>query len=133
MPLVCQELNVLTVEDYDKWYGLYYLMEDPDTKEIMIVMLCHGDVLAGIDHEYYPCEVIEFCIKNNLKIDAASFICINKSLLTYDENILNNKLASLVDSNKVIKHIPESYSRVFYVYATYDSYVGYSPQVLLKY
>lgn len=134
IPLVCQELNVLTVEDYDKWYGLYYLMEDPDTKEIMLVKLCHGDILEGIDHEYYPDAVIRFCLENNLMIDTISFLCINKSLLLYNEDKLENHLASLYDTSKgVIKIVRESKSNTFYLYGKYDSYSGYSIEGSLVY
>ena len=52
---------------------------NPDTKEIMLVKLCHGDILEGIDHEYYPDAVIRFCIENNFRVDEASYICICKS------------------------------------------------------
>lgn len=128
IPLVSQELNALTVEDYDKWYGLYYLMEDPDTKEIMLATLYHGDILEGIDHEYYPDAVIDFCKENNLKIDIASFLCINKSLLLYDEDILISHLASLHNTVGIIIVIPEAKSYTFHTYGRYDSYDGYSKE-----
>ena len=129
IPLVCQELNILTVEDYDKWYGLYYLMEDPNTKEIMLVTLAWGDILEGIDHEFYPDSIIKFCMKNDLKIDKASFLCINKSLLAYDnynDDILKNHLAMFEDIGKVIIDISNSISHAFNVSGKYDSYIDYS-------
>lgn len=126
MPLVCQKLNFLTVEDYDKWYGLYYLMEDPDTKKVMLVRLCHGNILEGVDHEYYPASVVRFCNNNNIKVDAMSLLCINKSLLMYDENKLMNRLISLHYTKDIIIHNTESKSRVFYVDGRYDTYHGYS-------
>lgn len=133
-PLVCQELNVLTVEDYDKWYGLYYLMEDPDTKEIMLVTLCHGDILEGIDHEYYPDSVIKFCIENNLIIDPVSFLCINKSLLFYDEKILETHLANLLDicnCQLESKQAVKSKSYAFYLDGRYDTVNAYYIERLL--
>lgn len=124
MILVCQELNVLTVEDYDKWYGLYYLMEDPDTKEIMLVTLAWGDILEGIDHEFYPDAVIDFCLANDIKIDFVSFLCINKSLLVYDEKCLIDHLATKEKALKVLALIRETTSYEYYVCGKYDSY-GY--------
>lgn len=130
IPLVCQELDVLTVEDYYKWYGLYYLMEDPVTKEIMLVTLAWGDILEGIDHEFYPDAVIKFCLENNLIIDPISFLCINKSLLLYDEDILKNHLAYLVNIHKCqlsfIKS-SKSRSRTFWLDGRFDiANSGYS-------
>jgi len=124
MILVCQELNVLTVEDYDKWYGLYYLMEDPDTKEVMLVTLAWGDILEGIDHEFYPDAVIDFCLANDIKIDFVSFLCINKSLLVYDEKCLIDHLATKEKALKVLALIRETTSYEYYVCGKYDSY-GY--------
>ena len=117
IPLVCQELNVLTVEDYDKWYGLYYLMEDPDTKEVMLVTLCHGDILEGIDHEYYPDSVIRFCVVNNIAVDAVSLVCISTSLLFYREDLFleHRENKNKQDLFKVqIRRIKESISYTFY-------------------
>ena len=126
MPLVCQELNVLTVEDYDKWYGLYYLMKDPDTKEIMLVTLAWGDILEGIDHEFYPNAVIKFCSENNIKIDKNSYICICKSLCAYDNNKLETHLPNILDLDKVIKVNNKSNSHTFYVYGKHDNILGYA-------
>ena len=119
-PLVCQELNVLTVEDYDKWYGLYYLMEDPDTKEIMLVTLAWGDILEGIDHEFYPDAVIRFCIANNIVLDAVSLECICKSLMFYREDLYDNHLPPIMDMyhTKTLV-LYESISRTFYVHGKY--------------
>lgn len=133
MPLVCQELNVLTVEDYDKWYGLYYLMEDPDTNEVMLVMLCRGDIIEGIDHSYYPDSIIKFCIENNIIIDMMSFICINKDLLNYRDDLLEEHLASLHDTPKVVKVIHGSKSRTYYLDYRFDTYYGYSVEGSLAY
>ena len=129
MPLVCQELNLLTVEDYDKWYGLYYLMKDPDTKEVMLVTLTWDDILEGIDHEFYPDSVIRFCLENDIIIDEISFLCINKSLLLYDENKLEEHLASLQDIIKcrcTFKQSIKSKSRTFWLDGRYDNHGGYS-------
>ena len=125
-PLVCQELNVLTVEDYDKWYGLYYLMEDPDTKEVMLVTLAWGDILEGIDNEFYPDSVIKFCKENDLILDGASFICINKSLLGYDEECFKNHMVdgiSFMTSKMAL--LIDSVSRTFYVDGRYDKASSY--------
>lgn len=124
--LVCQELNILTVEDYDKWYGLYYLMEDPDTKEVMLVTLCWGDILEGVDHEFYPNAIINFCVENDLKVDATSYICICKSLLQYDEDKFLNHLPYYKDTNGIIKVINQSISNAFNVNVKYDTFIGYT-------
>lgn len=131
--LVCQELNVLTVEDYDKWYGLYYLMEDPDTKEVMLVQLCWGDILEGIDHEFYPSAVVEFCKQNKLYLDSVSYICICKSLLEYDcGEFYHDVLPKLIDLSPVIKSVNGSISNTFHVYGKYDSFLGYTSTVQNK-
>jgi hypothetical protein len=132
VPLVCQELNVLTVEDYDKWYGLYYLMEDPDTKEVMLVKLCWGDILEGIDHEFYPSAVVEFCKQNEIYLDSASYICICKSLLEYDSGELSHDvLPKSADLESVIKMIDKSISNTFYVNGKYDSFVCFTKDMIL--
>ena len=123
--LVRQELNVLTVEDYNKWYGLYYLMEDPDTKEIMLVTLAWGDILEGIDHEFYPDTVVNFCKENNIKIDMVSYICICKSLFIYDKKILEYQLPNINDLYGVIS-ASDSNSYAFNVYSEYDNPYGYA-------
>lgn len=123
--LVNQELNIITVEDYCKWYGLYYLMEDPDTKEIMLVTFCHGDILEGIDHEYYPDALIKFCIKNNLKIDGASYLCICKSLLLYNKEILDDHLPTIKElTDAYFKFSKKSISKEFMV-CMYDNPYSY--------
>lgn len=122
IPLVCQELNVLTVEDYDKWYGLYYLMEDPDTKEIMLVKLCHGDIIEGIDHEYYPDSIIKFCVANNIAVDAVSLSCVSTSLLFYREDLFleHREFKNKKDLFKVqIRRIKGSISYTFYINGMY--------------
>lgn len=129
--LVRQELNILTVEDYDKWYGLYYLMEDPDTKEVMLVTLALGDILEGIDHEFYPNAVVKFCIENDIKIDITSYICICKSLFQYDENILDMCLPHMNDLYKVIS-TSDSNSFTFNVYGKYDNPYGYAKGVYIN-
>lgn len=129
IPLVCQELNTLTVEDYDKWYGLYYLMKDPDSDETMLVTLAWGDILEGIDNEFYPDAVIKFCLENHIIIDPISLICITKSLLLYDKNLCENHLATLIDIskcqpkyNKAIK----SKSRTFRLDGRFDFISGHT-------
>lgn len=124
-PLVCQELNVLTVEDYDKWYGLYYLMEDPDTKEVMLVMLCWGDILRGVDHDFYPDSIVDFCIENGVEIDPASYICICKSLLSYTDDLIDNHLPKLTMLLFTLANT-NSTSKTFYVNNKYDSIIKYS-------
>jgi hypothetical protein len=125
IPLVCQELNVLTVEDYDKWYGLYYLMEDPDTKEVMLVKLCWGDILEGIDHEFYPDSMVNFCIENGIEIDPVSYICICKSLLLYNNDLIDNHLPKSTMLLFVLANT-NSISNTFYVNSKYDSIIKYS-------
>ena len=123
--LVCQELNVLTVEDYCKWYGLYYLMEDPDTNEIMLVTLTFGDIIDGIDNDYYPDSVIKFCISNDIKIDEASYLCICKMMINDNmAEILDIHLPKINDLVKVIKHNTQSISETFHVYK-YDNAYSY--------
>lgn len=126
--LVCQDLNVLTVEDYCKWYGLYYLMEDPDTKEVMLVTLTFGDIITGVDHDYFPDSIVEFCIKNDLKLDGASYLCICKMLL--DDNMYDDLKCTLPDVNDlamVLKRNKESISHTFHV-CNYDNPIFYSVQ-----
>ena len=125
--LVCQQLNVLTVEDYCKWYALCYLMEDPDTKEVMLVTLTFGDILQGIDHNYYPDSVIKFCSENNLKLDNASYLCICKMMIENNlEKELNKHLPYHLDLDKVLIRVPKAKSEYFHVYGRYDSISRYS-------
>lgn len=128
--LVCQELNALTVEDYCKWYRLYYLMEDPDTKEIMLISLTwdagKDAILEGFNHDYYPDSVIEFCEVNNIKIDATSYLCICKMLLDdHEDELLDKHLPWERSLYKVFQYNNNSKSETFHV-CKYDNPFGYA-------
>ena len=100
--LVSRKSNVLTVEDYCKWYSLFFVY-DYDFNHKLLIELSYGDILTGYNNSFYPDSVIEFCKENNLKIDVVSYVSIVKMYYeeSYSEDILNH-LPSINDLNKVL-------------------------------
>lgn len=123
-PLVSNQFDVIQVEDWNKWYGLYYLTKSESGEEILI-SFSFGDIIDGVDHYYYPDTIVTFAIKNNLKIDAVSYIAICKMYeedeLTPNEIIPNNVLPTLEDLSKVIVENPDSCHSSFYISGNYDA------------
>lgn len=63
--------GTLTVEDYNKWYNLFYINKNGEVK-----VPRYQDEIEGIDHYYYPSSVIKYAKKYNLKIDHVSYAAI---------------------------------------------------------
>lgn len=122
--LVCQKLDRLTVEDYDKWYSLYYLMKEPSTNDVYLISLTHGTILDGIDHEYYPNTVIEFCKENNIIIDEASYIAICRSFMeytNYDYHTINKQMPHKLHVLQYTETDCNAVCKTYYVSSIYDS------------
>lgn len=121
--LVTNKFNVIAVEDWNKWYGLYYLTKSENNEENLI-MFTYGDIIDGGDHYYYPNTIVEFALKNNLKIDAVSYIAICKmyidDVLGPNDIIPNRVLPGLDDLAKVIVENPDSYHSSFCISGNYD-------------
>lgn len=123
-PLVSNEFDVILVEDWCKWYCLYYLTHDENNNEILI-SFTFGDIIDGCDHYYYPKSIVDFALKNNLKIDAVSYIAICKM---YIEDALENNNVAIPDSvlpsyedlEKVISINKNSCCVSFYISGEYD-------------
>jgi len=115
--LVSQKTHVLQVEDYSKWYNLYYLMPgNISTKELYLVSLTFGDIIDGIDHCYYPNSVIEFCCKNNLLIDGISYMAICKMLYEYmDFGDIKEYLPNSVDLYRTLQWDYNAKCNTFYL------------------
>lgn len=97
--LVCNKPNRVTVEDYCKWYNFFFVTYNPDNEsEMILITLSYGDIIGGYNHSFYPDYMIQFCIENNLKIDAISYINIVKMYYEeYDD-----------DFERFISHLPYS-------------------------
>ena len=122
--LVTNKFDVIQVEDWCKWYGLYYLTRDESGNEIL-VRFTFGDIINGVDHYYFPNTIVEFAKVNNLKIDAVSYIAICKmyiedALLSANDTIDDIMLPSIEDLASVIEVDPESYHSTFYISGRYD-------------
>src|SRR5574344_1690543 len=105
--LVSNKLEVITVEDYCKWYSLFFIRKDNDNNECFIVPITHGDIICGIDHTYSPISVIEYAKINNLKIDIISYICICKRYIEdvldeEDKNLINNRFPKYDELKSVL-------------------------------
>lgn len=108
--LVSQEPEVITVEDWNKWYSLYYMVKNKDDS-IKLVTINPDRSYKGlqcIDHNFIPKSVVEFAISNNLKLDIISYIAICKNFKEdqcgYGEEIDIKYLPSSHDLFKVLKN-----------------------------
>ena len=130
MKLVTNMFDVITVEDYCKWYSLYYLTMTKDYIPILI-SFTFGDIIDGVDHCYYPYSIVEFAIKNNLKIDVISYIAICKMFMEdrelLDEKIPDKFLPKKEDLESVLVNASGN-CRTFYLNHLYDSmtYIKYT-------
>lgn len=69
--LVSNSPGTLTVEDYNKWYNLFYI-----TPKGEVIVPKYQSEIYGIDHYYFPNSVIAYAKKYNLKIDYISYAAI---------------------------------------------------------
>ena len=127
--LVSQKLNRVTIVDHDKWYCLYYLMEKPDTNDVYLISLTYGKILKGVDFEYYPNTVIEFCKENNIIIDEVSYIAICKSFIeysNYDNDIIKKKMPKKCNVGYYIASDMNSICKAYHVHGFYDNSYCYA-------
>lgn len=133
--LVCQKLNRLTIEDYDKWYSLYYLMKEPNTEDVYLISLTHGTILDGTDHEYYPNTVIEFCKENSIIIDETSYIAICKSFIeyvNYDYHITSKKMPHKLHVVQYTETDWNAICKAYHVHSIYDSAYKYALDLMRR-
>lgn len=121
--LVTNKFDVITVEDWNKWYGLYYLTMTDDYEPIL-VSFTFGDIIDGVDHYYYPNSIVEFAKVNNLKIDIISYIAICKMYMEdaehMDDDIPDEVLPTLEDLELVLTNA-SGICKAFYLHHKYDA------------
>ena len=67
--------GTITVEDYDKWYCLYYIKNEIDALPLHKVI--PGTLsIEYFDHCFKPSSVIDFAYQKDLKIEALSYLAI---------------------------------------------------------
>lgn len=120
--LVSNKFNVITVEDWNKWYSLYYLTTDSNNNP-KLVSFSFGDIINGIDHYYFPVTVVEFAKINKLKIDTISYIAICKMYMEdagcMDSTIPNYVLPTLEALEEVLEDA-QGICTTFYLHHLYD-------------
>ena len=128
IPLISNKFNVITAEDYDKWYGLYYVTVNENNKPILI-KFTYGDILDGMGNSFHPKYVVDFALANNLKIDTISYIAICKNFIEYNDgnSIPKELLPSLEDLDKVLVN-GNGISFTYHLRHDYDliSYIKYT-------
>lgn len=121
--LVTNKFDVITVEDWNKWYNLYYLTMNDDY-EAVLVSFTFGDIIDGVDHYYYPESVVRFAKVNNLKIDLISYIAICKMYMEDAEcmvdEIPDEVLPTLEDLELVLTNA-SGICTSFYLHHKYDA------------
>lgn len=121
--LVTNKFNVITVEDWNKWYNLFYLTMDSENNP-KLVSFSFGDIINGVDHYYYPVTIVEFAKINNLKIDTISYIAICKMYMEdadcMESEIPNYVLPTLEALEDVLIDA-QGICTTFYLHHLYDS------------
>lgn len=85
IPLIAHAKNMVTCEDHNKWYHLYYIDDKGQVNPIDELYDDFYDIVRTRDHSYNPKDVIEFCKKHELKIDAASYNAIIDMWIEYTD------------------------------------------------
>ena len=120
--LVTNKFDVITVEDWGKWYSLYYLTMD-DEYEAVLVSFTFGDIINGVDHYYYPNSIVKFAMVNNLKIDVISYIAICKMYMEdagyMTDDIPDDVLPTLEELESVLTNA-SGICTSFYLHHKYD-------------
>lgn len=120
--LVSNQTDVITVENWNKWYNLYYLTLN-ENHEVVLVSFTFGDIIDGVDHYYYPESIVRFAKVNNLKIDTISYIAICKMFMEdagyMEESIPNDVLPTLEDLESVLTDT-HGICTSFYLHHLYD-------------
>lgn len=100
--LVSNVKNVITCENYCKWYHLYYI-DDNGTVHPLDKIYPDAWDIDYRDHSWRPRSVVEFAIKNNLKIGFHSYIAM---VCMYNEAVYHElcdyDLPTKEDLDKVI-------------------------------
>ena len=120
--LVTNKFDVITVEDWNKWYNLYYITLD-ENYEPILVSFTFGDIIDGIDHYYFPESIVRFAKENKLSIDVISYIAICKMFMEdsghMEDQIPDDVLPTLEDLNSVLTN-GSGICTTFYLHHLYD-------------
>ena len=125
--LVSNLPETLTVEDYNKWYNLYFITKDCEVKKLHEIYHDALDI-EGIDHYYYPDSVVEFAKKHNIKIEYISYAAICQMYIedAGDFKIPEEYLPTysdlkevLVDGNKITRTM--NYCETYNIYPEHFS------------
>ena len=109
--LVSNKPNRITVEDHCKWYNFFYPTYNPDNEsEMILIALSYGDIVEGYNDSFYPNSIVDFCIENNLKLDAVSYISIVKMYYEEHDNSLELFIKHLPYLNSLIRVIDANYN-----------------------
>jgi len=123
--LVTNKFDVITVEDWNKWYSLYYLTMTDDYEPVL-VSFTFGDIIDGVDHYYYPESIVKFAKVNNLKIDLISYIAICKMYMEdadcMVDEIPDEVLPTIEDLEEVLTNA-SGICTAFYLHHKYDTSV----------
>lgn len=84
-PLIAHAKNMVTCEDHNKWYHLYYIDDKGQVSPLDKLYDDFDDIVRTMDHSYNPKDVVEFCKNHELKIDAASYNAIIDMWMEYNE------------------------------------------------
>ena len=88
--LVSTIKNVITVENYCKWYSLYFINENGEVKKLDDVFP-EAEQIIFCDNAWEPASVVEFANKNNLSLGLYSFIAlIDRYIEATDNNIFSD-------------------------------------------
>jgi len=101
-PLVSIIPNVITCEDYCKWYDLYYI---DDNHDIYTLDHLYSDArdIDYRDHSWRPRSIVEFALKHNLKIGEMSyFVMVAMWAEAIERKVDNYDLPTYEDYMKVI-------------------------------
>lgn len=67
--------GTITVEDYEKWYCLYYIKNEIDSVPLHKVI--PGTLgIEYVDHCFKPVSVVDFAYQKDLKLEALSYLAI---------------------------------------------------------
>lgn len=114
--LVSKLPGCITVEDYCKWYDLYYICENGTVKG-MSEFDTWDDEIDGCDHYYFPESVVSYALKHNMKIDYIAYaaICLRYLEDSGMEHICPEHLPTKEDLLKVLGDFNGSCS-CYYLY-----------------
>ena len=102
--LVSRVKNVITCENYCKWYSLYFINDKDEVCELSDLYDDYFDIEYR-DHTWKPSSVVEFAIRHNLHIGKVAYEAIVRMYAEnfYGDHIPDSDLPSHDDYCKVIK------------------------------